>query len=155
MPAQGAEQDGPGPHPREQEDDMDSTAMTPTAYRKTLHGACPDGLAWAGAEGVTSNQEAWDRLGRPDWMIWLLEHRGVQSDEGKLRHFACDCAERALSLAPQPDPRSIAAVAAARRYADGKASRAELAAARAAAGDADWDAAEAACDAAWDARAAA
>ena len=30
--------------------------MTPTEYRKTLKGACPDGLAWAKDEGVTSDQ---------------------------------------------------------------------------------------------------
>ena len=68
-----------------------------------------------------------------------------------LRHFACDCAERALSLVKNPDPRSIEAIRVARLYADGKATAGDLAIARAAA----WDAARAAAWDAWDAAVAA
>ena len=114
--------------------------MIPAQYRKTLKGACSDGLAWARAEGVTSDQEAWARLQRPDWLLWLAVHRGIKLDEGKLRHFSCDCAEQALALVPQPDQRSLEAIAVARLFADGKASQEEL--------DAASDAASAAASAA-------
>ena len=67
-----------------------------------------------------------------------------------LRLFACDVAEDALSLIDSPDPRSVAAIEVARRYAVGDATSAELCAAGAAAWDAAWDAAgDAAWDAAW------
>jgi hypothetical protein len=36
MPAQGAEQDGPGPHPREQEDDMTLSHRTMQAIRNSI-----------------------------------------------------------------------------------------------------------------------
>ena len=59
------------------------------------------------------------------------------------RLFACDCAERALSLTNNPDPRSVNAIRVARLFADGKASPEELAAARDAARDAAWAAGDA------------
>ena len=56
------------------------------------------------------------------------------------RLFACDCGERALTHLVTPDQRSIEAISTARLFANGKASRKELAAAGdaalAAAGDA-------------------
>ncbi len=63
-----------------------------------------------------------------------------------LREWACDCAERALNRerekGREPDPRSWEAIAVARRYAKGEATKEEL--------DAAWDAAkDAARDAAW------
>jgi hypothetical protein len=65
------------------------------------------------------------------------------ADATKALHtFACDEAERALSAMADPDPRSIAAIAVKRRWIDGKATDAELAAAR----DAAW---AVAMDAAW------
>jgi len=61
--------------------------------------------------------------------------------ERELRLFACECAERALNRereqGREPDARSWAAIDAARRYANGEATRAELDAAR----DAAWAAA--------------
>ena len=69
-----------------------------------------------------------------------------------LHEFACRCAEYALSFVASPDPRSIAAIKAKRKWLRGEITDAELAAARAAARDAAWDAAsDAAWDAAWDA----
>ena len=85
--------------------------------------------------------------------LWLL----IQcADARTQRLFACDCADRALARIASPDPRSIEAVRVARLYADGQATDAELAAARAA--GAAWDAAGAAAraaGAAWDAAGAA
>jgi len=69
--------------------------------------------------------------------IWVACHKGAVSDR-VLRLFACDCAERALRrerrAGREPDPRSWEAVRVARRYADGDATAAELAAAGAVAG---------------------
>jgi hypothetical protein len=72
-------------------------------------------------------------------------------DDRAARLFACDCADRVVRLTG-PDERSAAAIAMARRFADGEATDEELAAAWAAARDAAWAAAWAAArDAAWDA----
>ena len=73
-----------------------------------------------------------------------------------LHEFACRCAEYALSFVESPDPRSIAAIEAKRKWLRGEITDAELYAARVAAQDAAcaaaWAAARvAACDAAWDA----
>lgn len=46
------------------------------------------------------------------------------------RHFACDCAERALKMAKLEDKRSWLAVEVGRRYAEGEATDEELDAAR-------------------------
>jgi hypothetical protein len=65
-----------------------------------------------------------------------------------LHEFACRCAEYALSFADNPDPRSIAAIEAKRKWLRGEITNKELYAADAAA----WDAADAAAwDAAWNA----
>ena len=64
------------------------------------------------------------------------------------RLFACDCAERVLSIFEDKypgDSRPRAAIEVSRRFAVGDASRAELNAAR----DAAWDATRAAADASW------
>ena len=52
--------------------------------------------------------------------------RGTPWDERIARHFACDCAERALARAARPDPRSVEAVRVARAYAEGRATLAEM-----------------------------
>ena len=67
-----------------------------------------------------------------------------------LHEFACRCAEYALSFVESPDPRSIAAIEAKRKWLRGKITDAELYAARAAALDAVSSAAmDAAQVAAW------
>lgn len=72
--------------------------------------------------------------------------------ERQARLFAADCAERALSRVESPDPRSVAAVKAARDFAEGRIGHNELDAAGAAAWAAEWDAAwDAAKDATGDA----
>ena len=81
--------------------------------------------------------------------------RKMHWDDRVARLFACDCAERVLPIYEKDypkDKRPRQAIEVARRYAEGKASDSELAAARAAAWAAAraaaWDAARAA---AWDA----
>lgn len=73
-----------------------------------------------------------------------------------LHEFACRCADCAISKIDNPDPRSIRAVEAKRKWLRGEISDEELAAARDAARDAAWAATRAATrdaarDAAWDA----
>ena len=68
--------------------------------------------------------------------------------EDVLHEFACWCAERALSRIKNPDPRSITAIEAKRKWLKGEISDDGLAAARDAAWDAAWDEA---WDAAWNA----
>jgi len=75
--------------------------------------------------------------------LWVVLREGVLPDK-TLRLFGCWCADTSLAMTPNPDPRSIAAVEVARRFALGEATRDELDAARYAA----WVAAR---DAAWDA----
>ena len=58
------------------------------------------------------------------------------NDERILRLFAVWCARDALALVDAPDPRSVAACDVAERYANGRATDAELAAAWSAAGSA-------------------
>src|SRR5690348_1969368 len=61
----------------------------------------------------------------------MLQSLGDRATERKLRLFLCACCRRVWDLLT--DPRSRAAVEAAERYADGRADRRELAAARVAA----------------------
>ncbi len=57
---------------------------------------CAEGLAWAVAENVTSFADAWTRLPRVDWMLWLAAAFEVRLDATLLRGFACECADRAV-----------------------------------------------------------
>jgi hypothetical protein len=83
--------------------------------------------------------------------LWFVLRPEV-IDDVTLRLLSCDFAERALKrerrAGQEPDERSWNAIRVSRRYARGKATDEELAAARAAARAAAWDAA---CAAAWDA----
>ena len=69
-------------------------------------------------------------------------------DEPILHEFACRCAERALAKSANPDPRSVAAIAAKRAWIKGEITDDDLRSAWDAAGYAAW---EVAWDAAWDA----
>lgn len=81
-----------------------------------------------------------DKLcGKRRTVLWMLDATRI------LHEFACSCAEDAMALVEEPDPRSVAAIAAKRRWLAGEITDNELAAARAAA-DAALDAA---ADAAW------
>ena len=106
------------------------------------------------------------RHGRTEWSalnILRLSHvpakdrlwavlREELIDAPILHEFACRCAEQALKLIVNPDPRSVAAISAKRAWVQGEISNVELDAAV----DAAWDAArDAAWDAAWDAAVAA
>ena len=82
-----------------------------------------------------------------DDIIWLLCRKEFMSDKD-MRFFAVWCAREALKLVENPDQRSINACDVAEKYANGKATKEELAAARAAAKAAAMAAASAAAKAA-------
>ena len=83
-----------------------------------------------------------------DDAIWCL--RAVKGHEKEMRLYAGWCARQVQHLTP--DPRSLAALDVAERYAHGQATDDELFEARVEANKAAWDAAsEAASEAAWDA----
>jgi len=111
----------------------------------TRHEACGEAITWKGNRDFVAT---WNECQRPEWMLWILER--VPCDQSKLRLLACDFVRRTpLADGRQlwdllTDERSRNAVVIAERYAVGKATDEELAAA--------WDAAwNAAWDAAWDA----
>jgi hypothetical protein len=76
--------------------------------------------------------------GRHRRVLWMADASAA------LRLFACDCAEEACRVAKWTDDRSLNAIRVAQLYAEGKATRDELNAARDAAWAAARDAAEAA-----------
>ena len=77
--------------------------------------------------------------------VWAFTREGIVGDK-TLRLFAVGCARKVQHL--MKDQRSIDALDVAERYANGNATKDELAAARAAAWEAAWDAAQAATRAA-------
>lgn len=106
--------------------------------------ACSEGRRWALSE-CASLAEVW-RDARPDWLVWVATRPDVLDDR-TLWLFACWAAEQVLPIwyASYPDDhRPRVAIETRRRWIDGQATDAELAAAMAAA-----DAARAAADAAW------
>ena len=106
--------------------------------------ACEEGDEFALTQPTMA--DVWDKCPRPDWLLWIVEKLGQQPDDRTLRLFAVWCARNTPLLDGRKtddlltDPRSLAALEAAERYANGRATDAELAAAAAAA----WDAAAAA-----------
>jgi len=106
---------------------------------------------WAGRDALSATEIAKLNI-YPEDRLWALE--ALMDSDATRRLWACDVAEAALALVGDPDPRSVAAIEVARRYARGEATEYELAAAasaaRAAAFHAAWSARSAAHDAAWD-----
>lgn len=94
------------------------------------HNACSEGRAWALAN-CRDMQHAWETL-KPEWLIWVATRPGVLTDR-ELHLFAVWSARQVQHL--MTDPRSIAALDVAERYANGQATDKELAAARVAALD--------------------
>lgn len=93
---------------------------------------------------IGSRKERWtalDVLGLPenevdnDDKLWAVL-RPEFIDEPILHEFACRCAEEALKLVKNPDPRSIAAIEAKRKWIRGEISDEEWSAAWSAARDA-------------------
>ena len=111
---------------------------------------------WVGVKEVEQIKAYFDRFGGKMSVLDILNLDCVSAEvklwsvlceefipEPILHEFACVCAEYALTLIDNPDPRSIKAVEVKRAWMRGEASDEELAAASDAASDAYW----AACDA--------
>jgi hypothetical protein len=103
------------------------------------HRACKKGHEWALAHCETM-ADVW-ATAKPEWLIWVATRTGVLTDR-ELRLLAVFCALQVEHLLT--DQRSRDAIAVAEKFANGEATREELAAARAAARAAAW-----AADAAW------
>ena len=122
--------------------------LSPSTILERLD-ACREARTWA--ETQPDLQTAWTNCKRSDWMIWIVAHTTLDQDDPRLRLMACDFAEAALVYVPAGEDRPRLAIECARRFANGEATREEMAAARAAARAAASDAARAASDAASDA----
>jgi hypothetical protein len=136
---------------------------TPGAWTTTIEGAlepCANGYHYADPEWVAAwiEEELYEividgeSLASTDTPVKhvcrraRLVRRVETWDARTQRLFAVRCARDAMTHVDNPDPRSIAAIDTAERYANGQATAEELAAAW----DAAWDAARAAAwDAAW------
>jgi hypothetical protein len=124
-----------------------------TLNKIRAHGPCADG--WAKLLRHLGKTQADDEplalatildSNGLDDALWCL--RAVDSHQREMRLYAVWCARQVQHL--MTDPRSLAALDVAERYANGEATDAELAAARDAASAAAWEAArEAAWAAAW------
>jgi hypothetical protein len=91
-------------------------------YTDTIPETFTELKAWATENNIQSDAEAWEKLHRADWMLWLVKKRCINLDESKLRHFAVDCAEDVLPLFERRypgDDRPRKAIQATRRWADG------------------------------------
>jgi len=97
------------------------------------HGACPEGRKWALAN-CRDMDHAWETL-TPEWLTWVAMREGVLDDR-TLRLFSVWCYRQVQHL--MTDPRSVAAVDVAERFANGDATVEELKVARAAATATAW-----------------
>ena len=101
-------------------------------------------------ESIAQRRERWSALDilelseiPAEDRLWAVLREAL-IDAPLLHEFACRCAERALSRAKTPDPRSLRAIEVKRAWLRGEATDEELVAAE----DAAWDAARAATEAA-------
>ena len=113
---------------------------------------CADGRKFALTQ--PSMADVWDNCPRIDWLLWIADKLDQRPDDRTLRLFAVWCA-RSTPLSDGrktgdllTDPRSLAALEVAERFADGRATNDEWAAARDAAWAAAWAAEGAAARAA-------
>ena len=128
--------------------------ITTTLNRIAAQGPCSDGwrrlLKGLGKTRADDDVLTYARIveiNGIDDALWACRAEPQHAKEWRL--FAVWCARQVEHL--MDDPRSVAAINVAERFAHGMATQTELAAAGAAAWDAAWDAAgDAAWDAAWD-----
>ena len=119
--------------------------------------ACAEGRDWALTQPTIA--DVWENCPNAEWLLWITDAIDQRPDDRTLRLFAIWCA-RNTPLADGrvtgdllTDPRSLAALEVAERYANGRATDEELDAARDAARDAVGDAARVARAAAREAQA--
>ena len=125
------------------------------------HEPCTEGYQWARESNIASLAEAFAKLERGDWWIWLARAYGVDLDQPRLVTFAADCAERVLPKFEErypadkrpreaieaarawvtcPSPKTRAAAYAASTAASAASTAASDAAAYAAAAERSWQA---------------
>jgi hypothetical protein len=103
--------------------------------------ACREGRNWALTQPTIA--DVWENCPNAEWLLWITDAIDQRPDDRTLRIFAVLCARNTplpdgrLTGELLTDPRSLAALEVAERYANGRATDEELAAAR----DAAWDAA--------------
>jgi hypothetical protein len=123
---------------------MNLLNLTPAEFCAATQ-ACREGREFATQHATMA--DVWDNCPRPDWLLWVAEELGQHIDDRTLRLFAVWCARHTpfgdgrVMGDLLTDPRSLAALKVAERYAHGQATAEELAAARTAARVASWDAA--------------
>ena len=84
-------------------------------------GARSDVVAWASK--FESDQEAWDKCERADWMLWLSAK--VSGEKGSIKHrnvvlACCACARESLKLINKEEKRPLQAIELAERYGNGE-----------------------------------
>jgi hypothetical protein len=62
------------------------------------HNPCADGYAWAKESNIASLPEAFAKLERGDWWLWLASAYGVYLDKPRLVTYTADCAEHVLPI---------------------------------------------------------
>jgi len=117
--------------------------LTPAEFCKATD-ACKEGRDWAITQPTMA--DVWDNCPRGDWLMWVALRVTPAADDRMLRLFAVWCA-RSTPIAGGrvtgdllTDPRSLAALAVAERYANEQATVDELVIAALAAHDAYADA---------------
>jgi hypothetical protein len=70
--------------------------MTPWIDDLRTQDPCTEGYQWARDNNIASLAEAFAKLERADWWLWLASAFGVELDKPRLVTFAADCAERVL-----------------------------------------------------------
>jgi len=107
-------------------DEQNSTDITIADFCD-IHDACDEGRKWALSTGMTTMSELWNHPELPhEWRICIFCKKGTASEHNQ-RLFAVWCARQVQHLLT--DPRSIAAIDVAERFANGLATRKELEAA--------------------------
>jgi len=107
--------------------------------------ACEEGREFA--EKYNTMAEVWDACPGADWLLWILTAIAAPVNDKTERLFAVWCARNTpmhdgrTTSALLTDPRSVAALEVAERFAHGNATTEELAVARHAARAAAWAAA--------------
>lgn len=91
--------------------------------------ACPEGRRFA--LGYSTMAEVWDACPRADWLIWIVRKVDRVPDDRTLRLFAVWCARHTplgdgrVTGDLLTDPRSLAALEVAERFAEGRATEDE------------------------------
>ena len=117
--------------------------LTPEQFCDATN-ACKAGRKFALTQPTIA--DVWDNCPSVEWLVWILDAIDAPKDEQQPRLFAVWCARNTPTADGSKtgdlltDPRSIAVLEVAERYAHGTATGAELTAAQAAA----WDSAQAA-----------